>query len=1082
MTATGNPGDDHQDVGPDAGQPEDAPPPPQWLNDGEQPSGAEPLLPEPAPLPPFGTPLPEEPEEDTNRTVSDLDLSGMRTQIFKKEEPAPDTEPPPLPPFPGATDAGEDTENSDYTVADPARWKDADAEPDADSGAVDGDATMIVDADKTMQVNGQPPAPPTPSEQPVPPSDATRVEQAIEPETQQIAGAQQPPAPPAPEPFPWAQEIPGTPPAAAQPNRTPAPPPAQPPAPEPFPWAQEIPGAGTRPPGPAQPPAPEPFPWAQEIPGTPTAPAQPNQPANPQPFPWAQEIPGTGSQPPGPAQTPAPPPQIDEPWRTTPQQNASQGKKKKGKKALLMSVAGLAAVALVAGGGYAVVTMLGGEEKEGGGGAKLAASTFPVSGSAGTDGRDQRLNGVAAAGSTVVAVGAENGANNSRSVFLVSSDGGRTFTSAQVQGVGGGSPRGTEVPQAVSGSAKGWIAIGSGKSGGVVWTSADGKAWKREPDAVGKAFGPGSRVQEIVATTSGYLAIGAATVRGKAQPAVWLSADGRQWEARVGEQIDLKIEKASYSLVKAAASGEALLLMALVKPEKKPPQRRVYASQDGGRTWAASEVPVPKGSRGLTIGGGEAGLLAMREMGKKDDGHGIAFVSKDGVKWSEAGKLETDGYQNTSEILADANGYTALVARAGDVLLSHSTDGKTWKAAGTAPKKPGRGIVDSAAAGGQAVLVGHEPGGGDMDPLLSVWGADGQQVPIDPSKIDGLIRPDHAVKAVGASETTAVAVGSASGDAAVWTSSDGAAWKPAQGLGSAFTRPGPQRLLDVAGGTSGWLAVGYDQASPMRPLVVTSADGASWQAADSAAAFRPSAKGRLVTNAVAAGSAGHVVVGTEDFSAAVWHSADLKSWERATGADPSVLQGREGANRWMLDVAAPDSGFVAVGGHHDAQGNHPAVWSSADGKQWTLKSLPVPSGVSEAHLTHVAAKGDTLVAAGVAGTQQGSVWIGYTSTDGGKTWKDLAAPGGDQKITVTALTATPDGFAGSATSAAAGSTDVVSLTSKDGSSFESTKPGGTGLGGDGDQEITGLAPFKEKVFGVGQSVDASGGQPVLWER
>ncbi|OLT31375.1 hypothetical protein BJF79_37405 [Actinomadura sp. CNU-125] len=125
MTATGNPDDDRQGR-PEAGQPEEAPPPPQWLSDGEQPGGAAPLLPEPAPLPPFGSPLPDEPEQDTNRTVSDLDVSGMRTQIFKKDDEAPaatGAEPPPLPPFPGAEgEAGGAGESPDHTVADSSAW------------------------------------------------------------------------------------------------------------------------------------------------------------------------------------------------------------------------------------------------------------------------------------------------------------------------------------------------------------------------------------------------------------------------------------------------------------------------------------------------------------------------------------------------------------------------------------------------------------------------------------------------------------------------------------------------------------------------------------------------------------------------------------------------------------------------------------------------------------------------------------------------------------------------------------------------------------------------------------------------
>ncbi|WP_158079190.1 hypothetical protein [Actinomadura sp. CNU-125] len=882
----------------------------------------------------------------------------------------------------------------------------------------------------------EPPAPPAPPGPPGPPewqspSDVTRAERPIEPSTEQFAGAQQPPAPPVPEPFPWAQEIPGTP--TQQP-------PAQPPGPQPFPYAQDVPGANAHP-----------------SPGLPTA-----------------------GQPPGPGQQAAPP-QLDEPWRTTPQQNGP--KKKKSKKGLLIGVAGLAAVAVIAGGGYAVVTVLGGDEgPTGGGQAKLAASTFAVPGSAQTDGRDQELGGAAAVGQTVVTVGAETARARPAASSWCRPTAAARSSPRPCRGRAARRPRRPSRAARPAGSRSARAA-----TGGAVWTSSDGQSWTRQPDAVGRVFDGGHRVDRIAATGSGYVAIGAKSAKGDfsdEEPIVWLSSDGRAWEARTGDQIGLNVKKASFSLVEVAASGDVVLLEGLIKPDnKKPPQyRKVWRSQDGGRTWAASEVPVPKGSRGLNIGGGQAGFLAVREMKDGDTLFGQTFVSKDGENWTKTGKLAAEEYRSTSRIIGDANGYTALVARGGDVLLSHSADGKTWKAAGTAAAKPGREVTGAALANGQTVLVGREPGGGDMDPMLAVWDANGQQVPIDLAKIPGAIRPDHAVQAVGGSSSLAVAVGSASGDAAVWTSADGATWKSAQGLGAAFTRPGPQRLLDVATGKSGWVAVGYDQTAPKRALVVTSQDGATWQAADAGAAFRPDGDGAPATSAVAAGAAGYVVVGTHGYSASASFSADTKTWEKGEGTDGNALKGTPDAAKWMLDVAAPASGFVAAGGHRDAQGNHPAVWSSADGKQWTLKSLPVPSGVTEAHLTHIAAKGDTLVAAGIAATQEGLVWIGYTSADGGKTWKDLPAPGGDGKITVSALAATADGFAGAATSAASGSADVVSLTSTDGLSWEASKPGGTGLGGDGDQEITGLSAFGEKLLGVGQNVGADGVQPVLWER
>ncbi|WP_242909055.1 sialidase family protein [Actinomadura terrae] len=1058
-----------------------APPPPQWLSDGPQPGGAD-LLPEPPPAPAPAEETVAEPEpadepegESDNEKTIVGDLAGAyKTQVFEKKPP-PDEEPA------EQQEAPADDEPEPEAEPDPASLTSTDIpfpppfpyapddSPQNDHTRVDPDVTHI---DTPVRPPAQPPAPPRPAAPPAPSAPPPF------PYAQEIPGA---PAPaPAPEPFPYAQEIPGAP-----------SPSSSPPAAEPFPYAQEIPGA----PSPSsRPPAAEPFPYAQEIPSGGARPLPPLG-GGADPFPYAQEIPGRQQQPPQqpayasaqPAPLP-PPPAIDEPWRTA---EPGKPKRKRNKKPLLIGVAGVAVAAVLAAGGFFVVNGLGGDDEDGGGkeSARLAASLFPVEGGARTDGRDQELNGVAAVGQVVVAVGGESDVLASRGLFLVSTDGGRTFKPAAQQGPDGGAPRPGETPQAVGGSSGGWVAVGTRTGGtGVVWTSENGREWRREPDAVGSVFGANDRVRRIVASGGGYLAIGDHSQKGDfsdAAPAVWLSADGRRWEARTGDQIGVQVDRGTFSLVEAAASGKVILLEGLVTPgRRKPSYRKVWRSDDGGRTWSTSDVPVPKGSRGLIIGGGEAGFLAVREIRAGGRAYGQAFASKDGSQWRKAGNLTTGGYEHTSQVLGDEQGFAAVVVRGRDVLLARSANGAAWKDAGTVETRPQREIKGGALAGEQTVVVGREPGGGDMDPMLGVWDAAGTAVPVDLAKVPGAIRPDHTVRSVGANGDLAVAVGSASGDAAVWTSTDGGAWKPAQGLGAAFTRPGPQQLIDVAGGKAGWLAVGYDQASPRRALVVTSADGSTWQAADNAAAFRATRNGIPVTSAAAAGPGGYVVVGTEGFSAVTWSSSDLKSWERGTSGSANALEGDKNGSHWMLDVASADSaGFAAVGGGRDAKGNHPSVWTSRDGKRWSLQNLQLPGGITEGHLTHVAARGNTLVAAGIGATPQGLVWLGYVSPDAGRTWRPLPVPGGGtQETIVTSLAATPKGFAGTGTVLKDGAADVVSWTSPDGSSWKSATPGGTGLGGAGDQQVTGLAAFKNSLLGVGRSTDGNADQPVLWSR
>ncbi|GAA4099608.1 hypothetical protein [Actinomadura miaoliensis] len=1093
MTAPRTPDDEPGRDQQQASTPQDAavPPPPRWLTEADSQADA-PLLPE-APPPPFDT-------GDNDTDGNDAETTRFDSEVTRVDR--------------GAGQDGGDENDADATRTDVYPAKAAAASPPAPQPSPD---ETVTDLSPWLPSKSEAADQATDEDEDDDDLERTRVDHgprlSKEEPTEQLPLPRQPapgPQQEAPDeaaaaPFPYAQQIPGTP--LAAPTATPQPP--APPAPEPFPYAQQIPDASSAlpAPGPApapapyQPPAPPsdhrqppaPFPFPQDIPD--------NKP-QPTPFPYAQEIPGHDPNPPGlsdtrfdmgPAPQPvAPPPQIDEPWRTAPSGKKKRGSGKLGKRIALIAGAGLAAAALVAG-GFVVVSNLGGDDEGGGPGAQLARSVFPVDATARTDGYDQDITGVAASGSTVVAVGGETGPRGSRGMFLVSTDGGRTFGPAAVRGADDTAPRVGDVPAAVGGSSRGWVAIGSRVGGGAVWTSENGRDWQRQPDAVGDVFGGNTRVNRIVAAGDRFLAVGETSAKGDfsdSVPAVWLSGDGRRWEPRSGDQIGLQVRDARLQLVTAAASGDVILMEALVTPQKgrQGAYRRVWRSQDGGRTWTNSEVPVPKGSRGLIIGGGPAGFVAVRELGAGGSAHGQAFVSKDGGSWTQAGTLKTSGYRVTTQLLGDDKGFAAVVTRGRDVLLSRSADGRSWRDTGVLAAQPGREINDAALAGEQTVLVGTEPGGGDADPLLGVWDGGGRQLPVDLAKVPGAVRSDHSVIAVGATGDRAVAVGSAAGDAAVWTSQDGGTWQPAQGLGAAFTRPGSQQLLDVTSGGSGWLAVGYDQVAPRRPLVVTSADGTTWQAVDTAAAFRGSSRAVPTTSAAASGQAGYVVVGTDGTSAAAWFSADLKNWERGRDAGANAgpngaLNSRNGDTRWILDVTGGSFGYAAVGGVRDPKaGNRPGVWSSTDGKQWTLQLLSLPGGTKEGHLTHVASNGNTLVAAGIAATGQGLVWLGYVSSDGGKTWQPLQAPGGDAKVTMTSLSSAGKGFAATGTTGDPGAADVVSWTSANGSSWTSQKPGGKGLAGDGEQQVTGLAAFKGKLLGVGRTADQNDDQPILWTR
>ncbi len=1031
---------------------------------------------------PKGTPDGEHRDDLPEEDLAD------RTQVFSKDAPQP------------ARPAGSvaDMTMSDFSrsaaveeAAGAAEDESADDAGNADDENEGADRTRVQPAPGAS-------AAPGPQLQPLPPP----------PWAQQVPEAPQPPPPPAasqspapqpPAPQPPAPQPPAPQPPAPQPRQLPAPQPPTPqppapaphlpaprPAPEPFPWAQEIPDA-------PKPAAPEPFPDAQESPGQ--SPAAPAAPAPP-PFPWAQEIPGPGAAggpppagalsatpPPAAPQPAAPPPAVDEPWRNAP----APKRKRKGlnKKILFGLIGGVATAALIAGG---VVVLLGrgGGSGGDGGGAKLAGAVFPTDPAARSDGRDQELTGVAVAGSTVVAVGGEADPGHYRGVFLVSADGGRTFKAAGVQGPDGGEPVGTEVPRVVAGGRGGWVAIGTRPGGGVVWTSQDGTSWQRQPDAAGDVFGPGNRVTRVISTDKGFLAIGEHSRKhdfSDSVPATWLSADGRRWDALTGAQVGIQIR--GKVVLESVASSNGVILMESAHTPKpgKPSFRRAWRSTDGGRTWSPAKIPAPKGTRGLTVGGGQAGLVAVREVKSGKSYYGQVYTSKDAADWEKGGKLQPSGYRQVQQLIGTDAGYAGIIQRGRDMLVSRSADGKSWDEAGTLPSASGRTLLGAAAGGGRTVLVGRDPGNGDLNALLAVLDQGGTEVPVDPLKIPGAFRKDQAVAAVAAKGAQAVAVGSTGGDAAIWTSADGSAWNRARFSGG-ISRPALQRLTSVTSGGAGWLAVGDGGGGPLRgPLVLTSADGALWKPVDTDPVFERKGDQTLATYGAAAGPSGYVVVGDDGASGAIWFSPDLRTWQRGGGVSRNDLTAEKNGNRWVRAAAGGSFGFVAAGGMLDPKAGgarRPAVWTSADGKKWRLQQLQLPNGLSQGSLTYIASKGDVLVAAGDAVGTRGLVTLGYVSTDGGKTWREtkLPAPDAESIVRVTAVTAAPDGFVVAGT---AGS-DVLSWTSADGATWEAQTPGGDALSGPGQQEITGLAPFKTIVLGVGRSVSESGEQPVLWRR
>jgi len=259
------------------------------------------------------------------------------------------------------------------------------------------------------------------------------------------------------------------------------------------------------------------------------------------------------------------------------------------------------------------------------------------------------------------------------------------------------------------------------------------------------------------------------------------------------------------------------------------------------------------------------------------------------------------------------------------------------------------------------------------------------------------------------------AAGSADGRPAIWRRSAGGAWALVSAASPAVSRqPGTGRLAGVAHGPAGWVAVGEagSGAAP-QPVVVTSADGVTWQAPGSLAAFAgPPGYVTYLTGA-AAGPGGYVVVGRQVSAtrtiAAMWWSAGLRNWVQASNGG---LDGRLKPSTARA-AAATGAGFVAAG----TRGAGGALWTSADGRNWTVHDQAAPAGASAAVLRLVAAAGGRVAAAGQAGPAGAGQAVTWRSPDG-LSWQ-AAVPAGGGIRQITALSAAGGTVTGAAQQGAA---------------------------------------------------------------
>ncbi|WP_043630613.1 hypothetical protein [Nonomuraea candida] len=693
--------------------------------------------------------------------------------------------------------------------------------------------------------------------------------------------------------------------------------------------------------------------------------------------------------------------------------------------------------------------------------------TVPAAG----DGTDQKLNDMTSVGRAVVAVGSDTTSPTPRPLFLFSPNGGKTWRLGQVNGAS------TPTVRRVVGGDGRWLASGGDEATGErgLWTSTDGSSWTAVPESGLSAFRSGDHIEDIARTRSGFVAVGRTTgPDGGTGPAAWRSSDGASWERVETRELGVRLIRA------VVAKGDTVVAIGVPADGEGS---RVLRSANGGRDWQATGFQLPEATdpRAGMVAVLPKQFVLVPTRRRTIDGDVRVYCSPTGEQWSQCGSIRgLDPASVGVESLVSYPSGVAAVSQAGlgKYTVLSSTDGRDWDRRAELDGLTGATLRGFTISEGGTLFAGGDQAASDVDNQLVLVAAPprGSASRVRLGEVEGLTRIARETNALADHDGRYVAVGSASGDAGLWTIKNWKSWK-SMSLGGA----GRQTLEDVAHGGRGWLAVGGTETNVAvtDPLLVTSTDGETWKRVDVAGdlARRPE-HFHLRARVVTAGKDGYVVAGeTRDQSgaigAAMWFTPDTRKYTRSR----KLPQGGSGVR--VHDAVATGGGYVAVGGSGDAGQEHSVVWHSEDGVNWTARKRVTPPGATSAGLRRVVAHQDRLVAIGTAMTDGARRAFAAVSDDDGQSWETAWLPA-DRAAAVYDLAEAGEGLVAVGWHGTPGEGDSAAWTSQDGLSWNRMALTKDRLAGQGAQWLSAVAVAGSEVVALGRSTTYDADHLILW--